>query len=51
MGYPAIDFTLVFTFLVLAHPGSPGQSPEGHKMVVVVVVLLHYMHLTASFPA
>jgi len=28
-----------FTFLVLAHPGSPGQNPEGHKMVVVVVVV------------
>jgi len=27
---------LVFTFLVLAHPGSPGQSPEGHKTVVVI---------------
>jgi len=25
------------TFLVLAHPGSPGQYPEGRKMVVVVV--------------
>jgi len=25
-----------FTFLVLAHPGSPGQSPRGHKAVVVV---------------
>jgi len=25
-----------FTFLVLAHPRSPGQNPEGHKMVVVV---------------
>jgi len=23
--------------LVLAHPGFPGQSPEGQKMVVVVV--------------
>ena len=27
-----------FHFLVPAHPGSPGQSPGGHKMVVVVVV-------------
>ena len=27
-----------FTFLVPAHPDSPGQSPGGHKMVVVVVV-------------
>ena len=24
---------------VLAHPGCPGQSPESHKMVVVVVVV------------
>jgi len=24
-----------FTFLVPAHPGSPGQNPEGHKMVIV----------------
>jgi len=27
-----------FTFLVPAHQGSPGQSPGGCKMVVVVVV-------------
>jgi len=26
-----------FTFLVPPHPGSPGQNPESHKMVVVVV--------------
>jgi len=26
-----------FTFLVLAHPGSPGQNPQGRKMVVVAV--------------
>jgi len=26
-------------FLVPAHPGCPGQSPESHKMVVVVVVV------------
>ena len=25
-----------FTFLVLAHPGSPEQNPEGHKTVVVM---------------
>jgi len=25
-------------FLVPAHPGCPGQSPERHKMVVIVVV-------------
>jgi len=30
-------FLLGFTFLVPAHPGSPGQNPEGRKMVVVVV--------------
>ena len=29
-----------FTFLVPAHPGSPGQSPGGHQMVVVVVVVV-----------
>jgi len=27
--------------LVLAHPGCPGQSPESHKMVVLVVVFTH----------
>jgi len=27
-----------FTFLVPAHPGSPGQNPESRKTVVVVVV-------------
>jgi len=27
-----------FTFLVPAYPDSPGQNPESHKMVVVVVV-------------
>jgi len=26
-----------FTFLVPAHPGSPGHSPGGRKMVVVVM--------------
>jgi len=29
-----------FAFLVLAHLGSPGQSPEGRKMVVIVVVVI-----------
>jgi len=29
-----------FTFLVLAHLGSPRQNPEGHQMVVVVVVVI-----------
>jgi len=28
-----------FIFLVPAHPGSSGQNPESHKMVVVVVSL------------
>ena len=27
------------TFLVPAHPGSPGQNPESSKMVVAVVVV------------
>jgi len=27
-----------FTFLVLAHPGSPVQNPESHKTIVVVIV-------------
>jgi len=26
-----------FTFLVLDHPGSPKQNPEGRKIVVVVI--------------
>jgi len=34
-----IDF--VFTFLVSAHPGSPGQNPESCKTVVVVVVVFY----------
>jgi len=28
-----------FTFLVPAHPGSPGQNPESRKTVVVVLVV------------
>ena len=28
-----------FTFLVLAHPGSPRHNPEKRKLIVVVVVL------------
>jgi len=24
-----------FTFLVFAHPGSPRQKPDSHKMVIV----------------
>jgi len=27
------------TILVPANPGSPGQDPEGHKTVAVVVVV------------
>jgi len=34
---PEIQIGLGFTFLVSAHLGSPGQNPESHKMVVVVV--------------
>ena len=30
---------LGFTFLIPAHPGSPGHRPVGRKMVVVVVVV------------
>ena len=26
--------------LVLTHPGCPGQSPESHKMVVCVCVVV-----------
>jgi len=29
-----------FTFLVLAHTGSPRQNPVSHKTVVVVVVVI-----------
>jgi len=29
-----------FTFLVLAHPGSPGHNPKSQKMVVVVAVVV-----------
>ena len=31
------EIQIGFTFLVLAHPGSPGQNPEGCKTVVVVL--------------
>jgi len=30
-----------FTFLVPAHPGSPGQNPESRKTVVVVVAVIY----------
>jgi len=33
-----IQIGVGFTFLVPAHPCSPGQNPESRKMVVVVVV-------------
>jgi len=33
-----IDFG--FTFLVPAHPGSPGQNPESRKTVVVAAVVV-----------
>ena len=34
-----------YVFLVLAHPGSPGHSPGGHKTVVVVVVVVIKMKI------
>jgi len=34
-----------FTFLVLAHPGNPGQNLESHKLVVVVIVVLFVLLL------
>jgi len=30
-----------FTFLVLAHPGSPRHNPESHKTVVVAVAVTY----------
>jgi len=35
-----IQIGFCFTFLVLAHPGSPGQNPENRKTVAVVVVVV-----------
>ena len=35
-----IQIGFAFTFLVPAHPGSPGQNPESHKTAVVVVVVV-----------
>jgi len=29
-----------FTFLVLAHPGSPGQNPRGHILKFCYVLLV-----------
>ena len=39
-----------YTFLVPAHPGSPGQNSKGRKVVVIVVVivssrLMSHIHL------
>ena len=34
------EIQIAFTFLVPAHPGSPGQNPESCKMLVVVVVVV-----------
>ena len=53
-----IDFG--FTFLVLAHPCSPGQIQDSHKMVVVVVavaavvvivILYHRHHMAILQPS
>jgi len=38
-----------FTFLVLAHPGSPGQNPESRKMVVVVVVVVNLIMISPLY--
>ena len=35
-----IQIVFGFTFLVPAHPGSPGQNPEIRKTVAVVVVVI-----------
>jgi len=32
-------------FYLSAHPGSPGQNPESHKTLVVVVVVLTVVHI------
>jgi len=34
-----IQIGFAFTFMVPAHPGSPGQNPESHKMAVVVIAI------------
>jgi len=40
-----------FTFLVLAHPGSPGHSPGGCKTVAVAVIVVVVGLITANdFP-
>jgi len=38
-----------FTFLVPAHPGSPGQNPESRKMVVVVSRGARYLIARAAY--
>jgi len=38
-----------FTFLVPADPGSTGQSPGGHKMIVVVVLVVCLAFLLVCF--
>jgi len=40
---------LISTFLLPAHPDSPEQNPESHKMVVVVVVVVIVVILLISF--
>ena len=35
--------------LVPAHPGCAGQSPESHKMVVVIVVVVSGLFLTSLY--
>jgi len=42
----SVKFQIGFTFLVLAHLGSPGQNTEYHKMIVVVVVVKHCSAIT-----
>jgi len=36
---PDLFYLPGFTFMILAHPGNPGQSPGGCKTVVVVGVV------------
>ena len=44
----SVKSTLVLPFLVTAHPGSPGQNPEGRETVVVVVVVVA-LHVVVAF--
>jgi len=41
-----IEIGFGFTFLVLTHPDSPEQNPEGRKMVVVVVVITDFLYVS-----